>query len=205
MRQIKVIFLDYDGVLNRTEPPTPTAMVNGIMTMADLEMVYRLNLIVDRTGAEIVLSSSWRHMPNWREAMKASGIVKDILDRTTVTAKHEGEGRRGKKIALWLAEHPEVERYAIIDDYADMQPEQLPNFFHTDHRKGLTQDIADAVEKHLQSEYEPAGSVRPAAEAGDTATVQGGTAAGDRGDSGEGKASVAGGVSSPSLSAQPTR
>ncbi len=155
---MKVIFLDYDGVINRIDPPryhTPTRMVGEIMTMAEPELVYRLNLIVDRTGAEIVLSSSWRHFPDWREALKASGVVKPLLDRTPRRADHrkygvaEDELCRGHAIQDWLDEHPDVTRYAIIDDSADMLPTQFPNFFKTDTADGLTQQIADAVEKHL--------------------------------------------------------
>lgn len=156
----RVFFLDYDGVLNRIDPPryaTPTRMVGEIMTMAEPELVYRLNLLVDRTGAEIVLSSSWRHFPNWRESLTASGVVKPLLDRTPRYADHKRHGVehhelcRGHNIQEWLDEHPEVTRYAILDDSADMLETQLPNFFKTETAHGLTQGIADAVEKHLLS------------------------------------------------------
>src|SRR3990167_3633840 len=110
---MKVIFLDIDGVLNQMgEKPTPIRMVGDILTMADPEMVYRLNLIVDRTDAEIVLSSSWRHMPNWREMMAASGVVKKPLD---CTPRHS-QLSRGHNIRHWLHTHPEEMRYAILDD-----------------------------------------------------------------------------------------
>lgn len=154
---MKVIFLDYDGVLNRigNGHPTPVRTINGVMTMAEPELVYRLNLIVDRTDAELVLSSSWRHLPDWRQAMKASGIVKAFLDRTPSRSDHRKYGIeyqhlcRGHNIQDWLDEHPDVERYAIIDDCADMLRSQTPNFFRTNEQEGLTQEIADAVERHL--------------------------------------------------------
>lgn len=154
---MKVLFLDYDGVINYfTEHySTPVKMVGDILTMAEPELVYRVNLIQDRTGCEIVLSSSWRHQPDWREAMKASGIFKPLLDRTprySSATKYGIESDmlcRGHNIQDWLDEHPEVTRYAILDDSSDMLASQLPNFFRTDVTKGLTQEIADAVEKHL--------------------------------------------------------
>ena len=48
----KVIFLDIDGVLNSNCSTEPT--------IAE-DMVKRLAYIVDKTGAFIVLSSSWRY------------------------------------------------------------------------------------------------------------------------------------------------
>lgn len=158
---MKVLFLDYDGVLNRIHPmqgnSTPILMVGEIMTMAEPELVYRLNLIVDRTECEIVLSSSWRHQPDWKEAMKASGIFKPLLDRTPRYSNHkkygitESELCRGHNIQDWLDEHPDVMKYAILDDSSDMLLSQQPNFFKTLTHVGLSQEIADAVEKHLST------------------------------------------------------
>ncbi len=153
-----ILFLDYDGVINRFPSDgeaTPVRMVGEIMTIADPELVYRLNILVDRTDADIVLSSSWRHQKNWREALAASGIMQPLLDRTPRYSSGKKYGIaeidlcRGHNIQDWLDDHPEVTRYAILDDSADMLPHQLPNFFQTDVTSGLTQDIADAVEKHL--------------------------------------------------------
>ena len=151
-RNLKIIFLDVDGVINRIDPPrylTPARTIDGIFTQAEPELVYWLNLIVDRTGAEIVLSSSWRYQPDWREALKVSGVVKPLLDRTPT--EHIETGERGHQIQEWLDHHPQVERYAIIDDSADMLPSQLPNFFQTSTAEGLTQEIADAVVRHLSA------------------------------------------------------
>lgn len=145
---MKVIFLDYDGVLNRIDIKndhfTPQVTINGVSTQADQELVYRLNVLVDRTGAELVLSSSWRMYPDWRKCMGHSGIVKEFYGKTPVLSLN-----RGGEIQLWLDEHPSVEKYAIIDDNSDMLEFQLPNFFKTDMASGLTQEIADAIEKHL--------------------------------------------------------
>ncbi len=155
---MRVIFLDYDGVINRIDPPryhTPTLTVGDYLTMAEPELVYRLNLVVDRTDAEIVLSSSWRHSPTWREELRASGVVRPLLDRTprySSTAKYgieEHQLCRGHNIQDWLDEHPDVERYAILDDSADMLLHQLPNFFKTETAVGLTEEIAKRIEDHF--------------------------------------------------------
>ena len=63
----------------------------------------------------------------------------------------EVDSIRGDEIQEWLDEHPEVEKYAIIDDDDDMLPEQEENFFQTDFQTGLTDEIAKKVIKHLNS------------------------------------------------------
>ena len=141
---MKVIFLDYDGVLNNWGTTTKT--IDGILTMADKQLVARLNLIIERTGAKLVLSSSWRLFPDWERAMELSGIKEKFLGRTG-----KDHDLRGEEIDAWLNDHPEVTKYAIIDDCNDMLPSQLPNFFQTSSEFGLTQEIADSVKKHLQS------------------------------------------------------
>lgn len=44
---------------------------------------------------------------------------------------------RGDEIAEWLSRHPEVTKYAIIDDDSDMLPEQMPHFVHTQAVDGI--------------------------------------------------------------------
>lgn len=143
---MKVIFLDYDGVLNHHK--TSLAEVDGVQTMAEPELVFILNKLVDESGAELVLSSSWRNYPDWRKSMKKSGIIKDFIGRTPCT-KDGVEGPRGVKIQAWLDEHPEVTQYAIIDDMDDMNEEHLPSFFQTDPEVGLTQEVADNILLHF--------------------------------------------------------
>ena len=58
MEQIKVIFLDVDGVLNDVRTKSRTAM--GFQ-FVDTSKILRLKKIVEKTGAKIVLSSDWRY------------------------------------------------------------------------------------------------------------------------------------------------
>ena len=51
-----------------------------------------------------------------------------------------------------LTLHSEIEHYAILDDAESILPEQRANFFQTRWETGLTEDIALAVEKHLNEE-----------------------------------------------------
>lgn len=64
MEKVKVIFLDVDGVLNplvniymRKKKGEPTSSYH--ITIPG-DKIYRLKQIVDRTGAILIMSSSWR-------------------------------------------------------------------------------------------------------------------------------------------------
>ncbi len=56
---------------------------------------------------------------------------------------------RGHEIQAWLMEHPEVTKYAILDDDTEMLEHQLPNFFQAMTETGITQELADRIVAHL--------------------------------------------------------
>lgn len=131
---MKVLFLDIDGVLNSAR----TALAFGGYPMelehlpafdqAALGLIRRL---CDAADVQIVLSSAWRlHYPH-KHVGKALGLP--IIDRTPSLS-----GVRGLEIQRWLADHPEVEEYAIVDDNSDMLPDQERFFVQTDGLEGLT-------------------------------------------------------------------
>lgn len=131
---IKVLFLDIDGVLNSTK----TAVAFGgyphelnQLGAFDIAAIRLLQRLCDSAGVQIVLSSAWRTTHAFKDVGEAFGLP--IIDRTPSLL-----GQRGTEIAAWLARHPEVERYAIVDDDSDMLPEQMPYFVQTDHHEGLT-------------------------------------------------------------------
>lgn len=143
---MKVIFLDIDGVLNRLGTPfekRTTTMWNGFIGM-EPELVQRFNELVKSIGVKVVLSSTWRLSDTWREDMKGNGLDFEFLDRT----KSMGGLPRGNEIELWLSEHPEVEKYCIIDDDSDMLPNQ--KLFHTSYKDGLTAEIAKSITEYLK-------------------------------------------------------
>lgn len=145
-----VLFLDIDGVMNHLGViyHTPARWNDkGHLLMMDDDKVFMLNLAVDKYGFAVVLSSAWRHHDDWRDQMKSNGLVFPFLDRTPLKVKNSKN--RGSNIQAWLDAHPEVERYAIIDDAADMLDHQLPNFFRTDAKIGLTPEIMQAIVDHL--------------------------------------------------------
>jgi hypothetical protein len=108
----RVIFLDIDGVL---------APIREWYRYGDLDRacVERLNEIVAAAGADVVVSSTWRHgktVAELQALLAAEGFVGSVLD---TTPRDMRGASRGDEIAAWLAAH-DVGGYVIIDDHADM-------------------------------------------------------------------------------------
>ena len=144
---MKVLFLDIDGVVN-CENTFKMGARNRSPYPLDPEMAFMVGKIQMYTGCVVVLSSSWRHS---KEGVKAveDGIV-PVFDITGNSNLVNYEDRpRGHEIQAWLDKHPEVERYAILDDDSDMLDSQKENFFQTSWKTGLTEQIMNAVIEHL--------------------------------------------------------
>ena len=115
----KVIYLDIDGVLNsrRYDAERKTGQGN-----IDESRLCLLAGLVERTGAQIVLSSSWRK--HWEPDQA-------LCDETgrglhAVFAKYglriggktpvKADNDRAAEIRAHLAAHPQITRFVIIDD-----------------------------------------------------------------------------------------
>lgn len=139
---MKVLFLDVDGVLNCEE--TFKHHTNSIIGI-DPFMGLLVNRIVEATGAKVVLSSSWRGSEE-NEANIERAIGTKLFGRTPRFSHFQ---IRGQEINKWISDYPQVRRYAILDDDADMLPSQMKNFFKTSFKSGLTEDMAQRVINHL--------------------------------------------------------
>jgi hypothetical protein len=135
--EMKAIFLDIDGVLNSEETPNP----RKFPYMVDNQLLDRFNKLVKRSGATVVLSSSWRIDPVGMLAANFYGIpFSDVCpDRPGAP--------RCDELTTWLSKHPEIIRYAVIDDEDDCLDE-LP-LFQPSATTGLTQEICEGVEAFL--------------------------------------------------------
>lgn len=136
---MKIIFLDVDGVLNSLELVYLRDADSGNHPLHDIDdrNVKFLNLVVQESGAKIVISSSWRKLYRLEEIaamLKEKGLVGDdvVIDRTI-----SGSGYRGEEIQEWLDRHPEVSHYVILDDDSDMLPSQVKHFVKTPRLSGL--------------------------------------------------------------------
>lgn len=143
---MKVIFLDFDGVLNSVEYWRRGSHrdANDTSLMLDPAAVGLVNQIVRRTGAKVVISSSWRILPSMRanEALNRCGFIGDIIGETPNL--RDGVLVRGHEIQAWLDAHPEVKAFVILDDDSDMA-HLAGNLVKTVHAVGITQANADAA------------------------------------------------------------
>jgi len=142
---MKILFLDIDGVVNNAT----TAQRHRGFIGIDPYMALLVDRIIQATSCKVVLSSTWRMMADSREEVR-----KMVCAFSDVTPVLHGE-IRGFEIQAWLQKHPETTRYAILDDNADMLPDQGPNFFKTSWAMGLTEEIAKQVIEHLNAESYP--------------------------------------------------
>ena len=151
----KVLFLDIDGVINTKEwhsKMTKDTPKDEYGYAFDPVSVANLAHIIDETGADTVISSSWKFygVPKLRDMWQKRNLPGHILDITPNTVSDEmllnanlDEFQlgvcRGNEIKEWLSRHGrKVSNYVIIDDYDDLLPEQEDHVVLTDTLVGIT-------------------------------------------------------------------
>lgn len=127
---MKIIFLDIDGVLNSWRYYKSIVASGRRITRAhadhfDPKAVKVLNEILEKSGAKIVVSSTWRLKYEDYEAnplvridmakvLREQGVVGEVIGITPRL------GLRGTEIQAWLDENPGIESFVILDDDSDM-------------------------------------------------------------------------------------
>jgi hypothetical protein len=158
----KIIFLDIDGVI---AVPTPENVEWGLVG----EKQNILRWILEKTDAEIVLSSSWRMntVDETKEYMTSQGFLfSDKIIGVTIRAyscikeKVHLSIPRGVEINQWIDTHIHSDNgknwerkklgkdytYVILDDDSDMLLCQKDNFIQTHPMEGLSwKDARKAV------------------------------------------------------------
>jgi len=145
---MRVIFLDVDGVLNTQDIiHNADRSKHWSETHLDPERIALLDQIVERTGAVCVLSSSWRILvpvDDFEQLLAARGFRGRIIDRTGSC------GNRGNEIRDWLLEHPEVERFAVLDDDSQDMEAVKDHLVLTSFERGLEPKHVEEVIKRLE-------------------------------------------------------
>lgn len=143
---MKVIFLDFDGVVNDDHHHMIDVYIGKkYMGFYSKIFICRLNKIIEETGAQIVLSSTWRldeSNENLELLLKNMGIIGTLHGSTC----HLVGKIRGKEIKQYLKEHKDITKYCIIDDESDMTFWQKSKLVHTDGYLGIQpRDVDRAI------------------------------------------------------------
>lgn len=148
---MKIIFLDFDGVLNSQ------LFYKNRKTFKDIDekSVSFLNDLVRQTEAKIVVSSSWRigrTINDLQKILDYNGFKGEILDVTPCL-----NTLRGNEIHAWIQDYKQKSgydlyrkgTYVILDDDSDMLYWHRNNFLWVDPYAGLTPNLVYKAERIL--------------------------------------------------------
>ncbi len=161
--KIKIIFLDFDGVINGSEPtPNEAFGVGWPLSHIETALVEKIDKIVEAVEAidadqgiktKIVISSSWRvefSLNELRNLLQTKGLRAEVIDVTPRLhpKKFSEYIPRGREIQSWLDNHQtdQVVKFIILDDVPDMG-QLMSRLIQTDDRTGITDND---VEKAIQ-------------------------------------------------------
>ena len=166
---MKYIFLDIDGVFNSADYGRSEEYLLETAGMSDAEImliahhthldrkaIQIFNDLVKRSGAEVVLSSTWRGKYSPEEMtkmLKDRGAEFEIKEATPILfGKISSRIPRGKEIAHFLKMlEKQPEAFVILDDHDDMI-HLKPFLIQTSMETGLTQDDVEKALKILNGD-----------------------------------------------------
>jgi hypothetical protein len=141
-----ILFLDFDGVLH---PVGGNADGNPFGQLPLLEALLREPALAE---VKIVVSSTWREaysMARLRQIF-APDMRGRVIDVTPSVDDYDGPHRRCWEIRAWLALHPEVEHWTVLDDNVSGFPRDWhPHAVFTDSYRGLVRHDIARLRTHL--------------------------------------------------------
>jgi len=146
----RLIFLDFDGVLNshqwmlrRAESKRERGAVLGL----DPAAVGLLNQLLDRSRAKVVVSSTHRlaGLPHCKRLLKSTGFTGEVIGATPVL-----DMLRGLEIQAWLDAQVARDRFVILDDDAQDMAHLREHLIQTGFHAGLTQAHVDEAVTRLR-------------------------------------------------------
>lgn len=144
----KIIFLDFDGVL----------IYGNKYEGFNEDKLILLGKILEKTEAEIIVSSSWRSdLRKTKELLRDTdnaltggtafpyiSHIKGVTPRLTHFDKYgepDGPARRGEEIEAFLQNNP-CYQYVVLDDSDQMLPKQRKHWILVDDKIGLSETDA---------------------------------------------------------------
>lgn len=131
---MKIIFLDFDGVLNSNRYDRVRLPSEGNIDKTRLPL---LKEIIDKTGAKIVLTTSWK--THWNKDYElCSDTGKDFLKDFSQfgieifdKAPDLGINMRFEEVKSWLNSHDDIESFVILDDITSGWGDMSENVVNT--------------------------------------------------------------------------
>lgn len=156
MGKKKIIFLDFDGVMDTcfmkiSLTKEKRALSDKYGLLFDNECVGNLKKIIDTTNADIVVTSSWKldmsleKLQEMWEYRKLPGKVIDVTPNLI--------GSRGDEIVAWIETHGGNDiQYVIIDDMSGdyFDTSLAEHLFDVNPYVGLDSRTADVVIKYFE-------------------------------------------------------
>lgn len=164
---IKIIFLDIDGVLNHElfykanrhvteDVPYPASNIDPVS-------IKKLNRLIRRTGAKIVITSTWRlgrTIMELQDILESRGFEGEIIDKTDSLDFKINWTCRGNEIFKWILDNERIvgnrfdyNNYLILDDDTDMLFQQTKNFIPINSFYGITNEVINKGIEVLNTEY----------------------------------------------------
>lgn len=157
---MKVVFLDIDGVLNSNDWYVKTREIDGQDSGdIDPEAIKLVNQIIEKTGAKVIMSSSWRVAYDSSCArLYEKGLIPNIIIGKTPNFTHFCPSDsiretlcRGNEIK-YILDTENITQYVILDDDQDMLYSQKDNFIHIDFMHGITKENVEQAIKILNND-----------------------------------------------------
>lgn len=161
---MKVLFLDFDGVLNSAASfmwEQRKKTINVANTLSPINCSNLQYILEKARDVKVVISSTWRHlhtMVELQNILNGYGVeAARVIGKTPGTMGNH----RGREIRMWLDANPNVTQYAILDDDPDaghglyMEEgvvDMKGHFFMTDESDGLSLTTAIKVAKLFRGE-----------------------------------------------------
>jgi len=164
---MKVIFLDIDGVLNNINDNITSGEILDISTLfseSDIDIIFikRLNQIINKTNAKVVISSSWRKSNRTKlglsiDELKAVFKNKEFKGEIIDFTPHLYRTKNGicqdriDEIQYWLDHNLNVKNFVILDDsFVKRFKDKFPNnFVYQVNGEGLQEDQVEKAIKIL--------------------------------------------------------
>ncbi len=152
---MKIIFLDFDGVLNSEKYIRSCGHYGVVIDPSRMKLLSRL---INSTDAKIVLSTSWReHWDSDKSKCDKTGLLINEIFAEHRLSIHDKTPKlpsdRESEIKMWLEQHEDVTDFVVFDD-AFLSADYLQNRFvkTSNYRNGLSEEnIKEAIEILMKS------------------------------------------------------